>query len=522
MKLPPPTARSTLIALVATAVSLATQGYQFDTPDQAIHLTILRERLDPGGLAGDLVAAHAGAHQSLFWDLQAPLVRWMGWERLPELYLGLWAAALFASLLGLMAMARALGLGERATALGVLLLAVPRACPGHVFTWEPEFINRTATQPLLWFSLAAMLRGRPAVAGLLCGLGFNLHATTAAHTGAALGMMVLVDPGRGRRLPALIGAFALGAAPLLLQMHGGETLWVDAAWREILVARLSHHLFPQTWPPGVWAGAALQLGLLGWGLAGLAPEPRRRAIGLASGLLIVGPMLGTLTATVLPLAPLFALHLWEAWIGLVILAFLAAAHRLSRLWERGPKARLVAVAVVAALFASPEARWMGRARDRVWEPWGDAEQIVLATAVARRTSPGERVIVGPTDLAFLRWRAHRPLYVTTKDGGEAVFSRTFAMDWQARLTDLVGQDAVAGPSQDWLGYNRLRDNANRAFAKRTGDDLAALGRRTGARWMVLRADRPGPTGARRHVKTARWSLWKLALAPPDPAPRPSD
>lgn len=512
-----PWLRTLLLVALAAGVALASQGYGFDTSDQAIHLTILRERLSPGGLEGDLVAAHADAHQSLFWDLQAPVVAALGWARLPALYLGLWAVALVGAMAGLAAIASALGLGARATALGLLLLAVPRACPGHVFTWEPELINRTAAQPLLLFAIASLLRGRLLVAGLLTGLAFDLHATTAVHTGAALGLAALLDPALRRRVPALIAGFAVGAAPLLARMHGGDALWVDEAWREILRIRMSHHLFPQSWPLGVWAAAALQLGLLGWGLGGLTGDARRRVAGLALGLLAVGPGLGTLAATAMPLAPLLALHLWEAWIGVAILGFLAAAGRAEALWAAGARARVAVAAGALLLLASPEARWMDRARAPEWSVEGDPERAVLADAVARRTRPGEALLVEPGDLEWLRWRAHRPLYVTTKDGGEAVFSRAFALSWRARLTEVAGVDPLTQAEPGWRGYLQVREAASRAFAAHAAETLSALAAREGIRWLVTRADTRPPKGARRDVATRRYRLWKLPTEAPKPA-----
>ncbi len=479
--------------LLLAAGAVAANGYQFGTTDQAIHLTFVRALLDPGAMAGDLVADRAAAHASLWWTLQVPAVQALGWDALPALYLALYLVALVATFALLYALGRELLADPRAALLAPALLVVFKACPAHVYTFEPELINRTLTHPLLLWALLLLFRGRPVQAGAMCGLAFNLHASTAAHTAAAVAVAAAVDPGLRRRLPAVFGAFAAGAAPLLatVALRGGPgPWWVDPEWMQVLRWRMPHHLMPWRWPSGVWLAGAFQLALWFAAARFLRDDAvRRRGHGLVLGVLLCGPLLGTAVAGPLPVAPLLALHLWESWLLLALLAYLASAGLVTALASTGgiPR-RLAAAALLLVLIAGPEGSVMGVDRRPVFRWRAPAgEDRALARYLEQHGSGP--LLVAPVGTTWLRPATGRALFVTVKDGGEAVFDRELALGWRARLTRLCGTDVLTGapPPGEWRGYRTVGLAATDAFAARSTSALRTLATEERAWQLVVPA-----------------------------------
>ncbi len=510
---------------VLAALALLIQGYRFGTTDQTIHLTLLRRLVEPGTLGNDLVAAHADSHASLFWHVQVPLVQLLGWERLDLLYLVVYLAALTTTFALLQRIGETLFDRRWAWVLGPLFLVVFRACPAHVHTFEPSLINRTFCHPLVLYALLMALRGRVVPAAALCGLAFGLHASTASHTLLAVICAGLFDPTQRRRVPMALLGFAICASPLLIMVayRGGPgSWWVDPEWMHVLRWRMPHHLFPGRWPAGVWAVAAFQLGLV---VAAVRFVPdravRARCHGVVAGVLLCGPVLGTLVAGPLPVAPLLGLHLWESWILLAVLAYLLAGGMVAQLLsDSRPWCRVCAVVVGVLLLAGGEARLMGLEVERVFRwraPAGDEAQLVrtLRTVIG----PGERLLAPPTGMGWVRPAGALPLYVTVKDGGEVVFDRDMALQWRARLAELCGEDVLAGapPRGEYLGYRSVGRRADAAFAARDPRELRALALRERA-WLLpvpVRDARQGLTPA--YVNDA-YIVYDLRLPLPEESP----
>jgi len=486
-----------LLPPALAAAALATQGYCFGTSDQAIHLSLLRRLLEPGSMAQDLVVGHAGAHASLWWHLQAPVVALVGWERLDALYLCVYVVCLVATFALLQRIALELLDDRWAAHLAPALLVVYRACPAHVHTFEPELINRTFTHPLLLWALLLLLRGRVIPAAAVCGLAFNVHASTAAHAALAVACGAVLDPTLRRRLPLAAGAFVLCAAPLLAMtaLQGGPAhWWVDDPWMHVLRWRMPHHLFPWRWPAGIWAVAAFQAGL--WLAASGRVRPgavARRSWGVILGVALCGPLLGTLAAGPFPFAPLLGLHLWESWILLAVLAYLAAAGLVAGLLRSSTAAsRIAGVVLTALLLAAPEGALSGLQTQRSWRVHGlDEDQAALVAFLASQKDAGAMLLTPPTGMTWLRSSSGRALYVTVKDGGEVVFDRTMALQWRDRLEDLCGEDVLAGPPprDEWRGYRAVGRRASAAFDRRSTADLRLLAARLRSWLLVVPVER---------------------------------
>ncbi len=404
-------------------LAVAANGYVLGSTDQSIHLTFLRKLIDPSLFGGDLVGASAAAHPSLFWQVQAPVFRALGWEALPAVYLAAWGLALWASFWMYEALALSLGSKWWAPAF----LVVFHCVPGHARTFEPEFINRTAAHPFVLMALWLGIAGELQLAAMVAGAAFLLHATTATHVFGILCVMALARP---RALLPMFAGFGLFATPLLLG-NPPSAFWVDDAWMQVLRWRMPHHLFPWTWPAGVGGVAAVHLAL---------------AVGSGQRAVVWGVLVWSVVSTIgWRVAPLLALHAWEAWILLAIVGLLSVPR-----WLVGAP-RWAWLALVLAL--PWEERMMGRTvvRGIAFSP--PIDHALLAQVRAAPPGPVHVAVDAPP---WLRPWSGRALYVTTKDGGEAVFSREFALAWRARMAVACGHDVLAGEPTDWLGYRGVR------------------------------------------------------------------
>ncbi|MFH1467466.1 MAG: hypothetical protein ABIO70_23985 [Pseudomonadota bacterium] len=509
----PPRALRWLTPLFMAAAAVAVNGYAFGTTDQSIHLTFLRALSSPGAMAGDLAADHAAAHPSLWWWLQVPVVQALGWEWLPALYLGAWLLALGATFLLLQRLAEALH-GRTWLALLAPALLIPfRLCPGHVHTFEPELINRTLAEPLLLGALLLGLRGRLVGAALLAGLAVDLHATTGVHLAVGLAGLALADPALRRRLPAAGFVFFAAAAPLvvLLARRGPGPLWVDPEWWRVLAWRMPHHLMPSRWPAGYWALAVVEVALFALGARALAdPTLRRRAWGLVGTLLLLGLGLGSLVGGPLPCAPLLALHLPEAPLLAVVLAFLAFPAALAALARHGRFGLVVALLLALGLLFVDEGRLAGLPRARTFAFGGPAgAERALVYWLATEGSGGLVAMPPATEPWARPWSA-RALYVSVKDGGEAVFDRGTALEWRRRMALALGEDLLANPppAGEWLGYRSVGRRAAALWSAGASDALIA----EGVTVLVLDADMAGPA-APPDFAAGPWRAWRLPLQP---------
>ena len=410
-----------LAPIAALGILLLLQGYRFGVGDQAVQLTLVREVLAPGGLAGDLVADHAGSHPSWLWPVLAQAVRLVGWEALPGLFLGGWLACALAWLTGIDALARTLWPRGPMWLASLVVVGLPWL-PGHHTWFATELLARTVAAPLLMWAVVWALRGAwwPA-AGLVC-LGIGVHGTTGVQAWTLLGLLALQ-----RREWAW--PLALGLLPLVLLAGHADPGWMDGAWWAVVRWRLGHHVDPTTWPASWWAVALAQLGLAALALRRTPALWPFVAVGLGwAGL-------ATLAALGLRWAPLVQSHGWYAWTWLALVGVLGLLPRLEHRWAWG----LLALSVVQVPW-----RWLGVVPERSWQ----------------RTWPAVVEDPGVTEVPWVRVRDGVVTDVHVKDGGEVALSRDFALAWRARIEARCGPlplDELDEPR----GYVRARSSCAR-------------------------------------------------------------
>ena len=527
--------------------ALAVNGYTFGLDDHAIHLAFLLRAIHPHFLESDPLVQAAATHPSLFWMLQAPLVRTVPIELV---YLVLHLLSLFGTLAGVRALTRALWpgpVGSSAARLAPLLVIIAHVTLTRVPTMDATVLNRTVVLPLELYALARAVERRYLVAALLCGLAFDLHATSALQTFALVLAALLCDRERRRRLPSVIGLFALAAAPLLVVLFrhpptGGVPSPVPADWISLTIQRSYWHHYASLWSAGQWLLVAppLVLLVLAVALAARRFTPELRAL------------VAFLTATVLLCAcgylalerlhqpwPL-ELHLWQSTRMLDFLAAAMSAGWMVRVapWRLQPTATsiltaILSLAVVIAFAWGGLGAWMLPACLALLllpkPPPADPSPSVrpyhaLALAIAlialarlshgapllqtrfdelrgarvsrwaRAHLPDDALVAVPPlssdALAAFRYGARRALFGTFKDGGEASFNLTYARIWKERMEALCNCRAFEDVGFAQPATAELADRLRRGYDTADGIRLHELSAHFGVTHAITAATRP--------------------------------
>jgi hypothetical protein len=340
-------------------LSLLANGYRFHAGDQVSYIPLIQQVLEPDLYRLDpLIMELTRRHHTLLWPMLAGIVRLAG---MAPTFFGVHLLVLICTFLALDALVAALGGGGGARLLAALLLVLAKPAGAGIATLDNLLLPRGIALPLELAALAVLLRGRPGRSGLLAGLAFNVHPTTATHTVLALLVVALVRAGRRRGgrgggvLPAarLLGGFLVAASPLLVPWLVGsaaeESLFrADPVWLKVVRLRLSHHLFPRYWNLYEWFCAVFPLLLLLVGAQGVRERRVRVALlGLGAGVVLQCLVGGVVLAELAPVPLSIKLHFWESLRLAMVVGLGAMACVLERLLgrDRPWAAALAAVAL---------------------------------------------------------------------------------------------------------------------------------------------------------------------------------
>ena len=503
-------------------LALACNGYVFGQADHAIHLCFLDYQSHPARWEGDLLAATAKHHHSLFWMLQAPLSRLLE----PPLWTALgYLSAVLATGAALFHLSMVLWKSRTAALLTLLVLAPAQFALGGVSTLDPLLLNRTAALPLEIFAIAALAAGRAPLSFGLLGLAANLHVPSAAALAAAL-TAVHMMPIKGLKTPERAPwkrvltplLCPLIASPLIAQWlaTGGasaSSLWVDPVWRSVLDVRMTHHLFAANWAADQWFKMAAWM-IAGLALVALRPRDTARDLLLAliAGLCAWAVIAGELIGAQLGLALALQLEPWQAFRFVTILCASGALAGLVHL-QRGSLAKpmanglIVLTVLLAFLLGGPERR--------SFLPMGEQGEVSeLAAAISAKVPQGEKMLVPPVGLESLRWRTLRPQSLNWKDGGESLFSRSFALNWKRAMERSCDcRPFTREPPDSGRGLTGLRKQLREGHANLNASQLQEIARLQGSRYLVARSQLALKGSKLRALHNGpQWTLYSVGAA----------
>ena len=529
-----------------TAAWFIIRGYAFGLNDHCIHLGFLLHELDGSLLAKDPLIASAPSHPSLFWTLQAPLLRWVPVE---PTYLCVHVISVALMFAGTGALARALYPGRHADWVGVLAgvaVLVPHHLAG-IAHMDPLVLNRTVSLGPLLFALALGAARRYRLAFLVTGAVFLIHPTTAIHAGILLTLAAALD--RGRRKEAVLGPMvgALAASPLLFSMarHGSAAqvpFPPPDDWVLLTRIMVSSHHYPSQWPASEWLQLLGQAAVL---TMSLRARRCRRAEIFALGIFVTC-VAGAIGTEWLHFPAALHLHLQESLRFLTFLTAICGARWVLETWPAPGERRLPGLAAALAYFGfavtlvsitllgvvgSLVLRPPSRVRPHVpslrgplalaavlvvvvppvrarftttpafFAPRVDMYEGARMMAWSRQHLPSDAVVVlppffGARDVAY-RYGARRATFTTFKDGAEGSFSLAFMRDWRARMEALCAcrpfERLAAREDRPWLDRVReLRETIRMGYREADAARLRGLAARYGATHAVIEAKAPPP------------------------------
>jgi len=336
-----------LFALLTATLALLVNGYRYGVGDQVEQLPIVRRILDPQWLSADpYVNAQAGFNPRFYFaHLMAALAR----------VAPLWVVALGLQWLCMAGLALATAwfawtcfgsvLGGSLACAGATM-ALPFYLGNEGAAWTNTLISSSPALTLAVAGLSLAIQERGRAAALLCGVSAVFHPLVGLETGALVIAATAVRQfvrGRGSAIVlreallggAILAPFALlWIVPAMASPGFAEHLDSRAFIDTLAHYRAPHHYLPRQWPREqfLWAAvfsAALGMAWLDWWRR--APVDRAKARvaaalvgGVVSGYLIAVVFVEFIPMRLIVVAQLFRLSFIPGWLGIVLIASVAA------------------------------------------------------------------------------------------------------------------------------------------------------------------------------------------------------
>jgi hypothetical protein len=232
--------------------TLNSAGYRYGASDLAFYIPAALEKLDPALFPRDGALIASQARLTMIDEVIAGLARVTGLS-LPPLFAALYVLTLSLLLAGAWLIAdRVYRSPWTTTALAAALTLRHAIARSGTNTLEGYFHPRQLAFSLGTLAIAAVLRQRTPVAGVLVLAAGLLHPTTALWFGIWIAVATYLNQPPWRRpiLAASAAAIAAGTWVLLAGPLAGRLVIMDPAWLATLETK--DYLFPLEWPLYAW------------------------------------------------------------------------------------------------------------------------------------------------------------------------------------------------------------------------------------------------------------------------------
>ncbi len=496
--------RFVTVSLGFIVIGLWLMEYSYGSNSYVVYHSLIRHYRDPSFLAHDWYTNVSGSYNAYYFFARAMALIPPG--LLPAAFFFVWLAGLVGTGWVFMLLARSV-LSPR----GLADLCGWLAYVGAVLSYRGDrygmfalgdndllypFLNpQTVALVLGLLGLCGLLRGRALMAGILVGLGLDLHINTGQHLIiliVALAVFSPLVPAR-KALIALVAVFVVGGPQIVLgvmdQLKAAAVPASEEALSFIQVSgqvRHSHHLLPSTWP----ARHAIEFAtLIVLAAIGLGVKPKRNAFDHAHVVVTVtglaACLLGWVFVEIVPVdliakSQFFRMTVIIKTIGLVYVAYLivrvirwvfvdglgihieAHCKRASRIWT--------ALFLLFALLAAP---LFFKQTQIVENPTSKLEHWVMAN------TPDDAVFAVP----FKRFKGF-PVRVgraVVADYKRFPFQSRDYVEWFRRVSDLTG---VEHPTEFARVQDTTQNILNKGYHGLTIDDFRDLKRQYGVTHVI--------------------------------------
>ena len=502
---------SAFAVVCVLASTFALNPYGFGIGDQAITIPFVKAWMNPGLYPADYLIAEKSHLYTLVWPALGLFARHVP-IRLETLFFVTYLSALYATFVTFAGFARVVTGSAAAALIAMFFLLFERTLLGGANTLDASLLTRIVALPLVFLSLAWIVRERWIWAFASLGFAFLIHPLNAVYAGTIAGVVMLARLGlrQPRTVLLSVAAFLVTAGPViawrLVASPGSlHAIVPPPGWLDILLVRSPHHAAPLAWGADEYVEAAMvvvalvaMMGARRW-----TEADRTMAIALMTLVslwvvaVVFGGLLPVTTVVQLQLArsTVIALYIALAYYGgylldaarqdrrpaslaVVVLVGLALLLRA----EGWPYALVSAGLLVLALAAHATLR---RTAIRTWQvgtivsllaiglalgAWSKNEGVneeVAGQAAwfdvqhwARENTDVDAAFIIPPSRSGFRVHSERTIYGDWKDGTQAFFNDQFGRVWLRRMQKLgyrddLGLGGLGGLDRLDPGYRKL-------------------------------------------------------------------
>ncbi|MFO1358977.1 DUF6798 domain-containing protein [Plasticicumulans sp.] len=494
---------SALLALPFALLAIwLSGGVQIGSGNHAGLLPVVQRLIDPGYLPDDFGVGLRLYHHRVFAELLAAMVRVFGEAGGFALLTVLGMSGL---MLALWRLARAGGLDARGYALLAALLStsalfVGRGLEVNDFLGNGPIMPPTFSHAAVLMSLVAVLERRPVAALAWCGITGLFHLQIGAVWLCVLLPLLALDRPRptGRQWALGLVLLVLGALPAFSHLWRLATEGLVAGGHTLddVNFRMPHHFALRGARHALWPLAYLiLLGVLAQRLRAAGEAAAARVYGLlfaCCGLLGVFALLhfADYHFHLVPAGRLARLQFIRLSPLVTVLGATGLIFAVQRwLAGRQPQAAAAVFAALAVLVLLPKiyGEWRGHGLDRAGIVWfGEADPQWLDVCLwARAHTPAEARFLTPPGHSGFVSMAQRSTVAEHKvnpDGGRGL------AQWYERLQALTGDQSLPRLND----FSRNSTALDEAYARNDAARLRELGRRYGARYVILLPGMPAP------------------------------
>lgn len=422
--------REFLLLFLFTCFTILVRGYEYGLGNQIHYLTYLSYKIDPTLYPSDYLLKTHTIPYTVYMDFLSFLPVIAASREIPMFIL--YVLLLYCFYLSIFYVTFEFFQSKKISWIIVFLLIAAIPIGGSSITTiekelDPRFIGEALLFPALYF----LAKKRAALSAVFAAAGFLFHPLTLLPYPIII--VILLQRGYLSLKKALIGlgVFTIGIFPLLSrfsqqQQHAG--FFIDSSWKSVLIERMPY-IFALRW---AWYDLVLVAGIPVFFF--LYPRIVKKPVHplvIASVIIGLGLFCANIVSDLFSLRIGLELQLTRNLYLPVIFVYIYCISGLYELFKgrfrKGVLGALFLLILIVALRA--------RTHDGIaWvRPLTDFEKIAY---FARAHTDENSIFLVPPSSSGFRFASKRSVVVENKEGGDSLYDRKLAMEWDRRQDEL--------------------------------------------------------------------------------------
>ncbi len=416
--------------IIFTLFSILVRGYQYGSGNQVHYFNFAFHKFYPNLFQGDYLFKIHDIPYTIFVDFLNVLLKTFGENAF--IFFVVYFVFLFFFYWSIYSISNFLFQNKKISGLILLLFIFPIPIGGStIYTVEKALTPKLVAETLLLLSIYFLLAKKFIISALVAGFGFLFHPITLIAYGPIVLLNNLFESKESReswkKVLLIIGVFLIVSSPILIKfvLNGqGGGIFLDYEWMKIIKDRLPY-LFIEEWSLiNFLVIATISLFFIFYKFVFKHKlNSVVKSIVFVSLIIFAISFISSFTGFRLGLQLQLARNLY---LFVVIFLVFGAGSFLSFLSETNLKRVAVLFVVLPVILSFPKRGEFGI----FWiNPIEDYEQVALW---AKENTSTESVFVVPLDEYGFRFWSKRAVFVEQKEGGDSLYDRNFAIEWNKR------------------------------------------------------------------------------------------